>query len=140
MIGEGAKVGARAGAFGRLQHLSADAGIDEIFVELGVVLEIDFRPALGDFVKRRLGDVEMPALDDLGHLPVEEGQQKRADVGAVDVGVRRSEEHTSELQSLMRTSYAVFCLKKKKRTTPLTTYKEHHNNTSKNVNYNKTNT
>src|SRR3546814_9956224 len=31
------------------------------------------------------------------------------------VGVR-SEEHTSELQSLMRTSYAVFCLKKKKNT------------------------
>src|SRR3546814_5363501 len=30
-----------------------------------------------------------------------------------DAGVR-SEEHTSELQSLMRTSYAVFCLKKKK--------------------------
>src|SRR3546814_1060519 len=28
--------------------------------------------------------------------------------------VRRSEEHTSELQSLMRISYAVFCLKKKK--------------------------
>src|SRR3546814_4023951 len=31
-------------------------------------------------------------------------------------GPRRSEEHTSELQSLMRISYAVFCLKKKKRT------------------------
>src|SRR3546814_10089237 len=29
----------------------------------------------------------------------------------------RSEEHTSELQSLMRISYAVFCLKKKNRTT-----------------------
>src|SRR3546814_8599809 len=29
---------------------------------------------------------------------------------------RRSEEHTSELQSLMRISYAVFCLKKKSRT------------------------
>src|SRR3546814_6082451 len=29
----------------------------------------------------------------------------------------RSEEHTSELQSLMRSSYAVFCLKKKKETT-----------------------
>src|SRR3546814_1795204 len=28
---------------------------------------------------------------------------------------RRSEEHTSELQSLMRNSYAVFCLKKKKK-------------------------
>src|SRR3546814_1247893 len=33
-----------------------------------------------------------------------------------DVGIRRSEEHTSELQSLMRISYAVFCLKKKKKT------------------------
>src|SRR3546814_1149496 len=30
-------------------------------------------------------------------------------------GRRRSEEHTSELQSLMRISYAVFCLKKKKK-------------------------
>src|SRR3546814_4662855 len=32
----------------------------------------------------------------------------------VDLAKRRSEEHTSELQSLMRISYAVFCLKKKK--------------------------
>src|SRR3546814_8840321 len=31
----------------------------------------------------------------------------------VEVDEQRSEEHTSELQSLMRTSYAVFCLKKK---------------------------
>src|SRR3546814_8133793 len=30
-------------------------------------------------------------------------------------GMTRSEEHTSELQSLMRISYAVFCLKKKKK-------------------------
>src|SRR3546814_10049269 len=35
---------------------------------------------------------------------------------AVLFGVDRSEEHTSELQSLMRISYAVFCLKKKKKT------------------------
>src|SRR3546814_3654111 len=33
-----------------------------------------------------------------------------------DSGNGRSEEHTSELQSLMRISYAVFCLKKKKNT------------------------
>src|SRR3546814_6344121 len=31
----------------------------------------------------------------------------------IGISVRRSEEHTSELQSLMRISYAVFCLKKK---------------------------
>src|SRR3546814_4716489 len=34
--------------------------------------------------------------------------------GAVKRVSKRSEEHTSELQSLMRISYAVFCLKKKK--------------------------
>src|SRR3546814_4545820 len=34
----------------------------------------------------------------------------------------RSEEHTSELQSLMRTSYAVFCLKKKTTSRILTSY------------------
>src|SRR3546814_2372885 len=42
------------------------------------------------------------------------------DLGSLIAGSRyrgdRSEEHTSELQSLMRISYAVFCLKKKKKT------------------------
>src|SRR3546814_7444269 len=37
----------------------------------------------------------------------------------------RSEEHTSELQSLMRISYAVFCLKKKKKTTQETITHKH---------------
>src|SRR3546814_10240186 len=49
------------------------------------------------------------------HLGVGVGQGLRVDVLA-GVGVAlhvRSEEHTSELQSLMRISYAVFCLKKK---------------------------
>src|SRR3546814_1576105 len=31
--------------------------------------------------------------------------------GSAQIGAKRSEEHTSELQSLMRISYAVFCLK-----------------------------
>src|SRR3546814_8106967 len=38
----------------------------------------------------------------------------------------RSEEHTSELQSLMRISYAVFCLKKKKTVQPLKTENHDH--------------
>src|SRR3546814_1351578 len=37
----------------------------------------------------------------------------------------RSEEHTSELQSLMRISYAVFCLKKKKQNQQKVTNREH---------------
>src|SRR3546814_7770179 len=39
--------------------------------------------------------------------------------GAAWLGLIRSEEHTSELQSLMRTSYAVFCLKKKNKKTTI---------------------
>src|SRR3546814_9277762 len=39
----------------------------------------------------------------------------RSGVGLARLSGRRSEEHTSELQSLMRISYAVFCLKKKKK-------------------------
>src|SRR3546814_10609965 len=45
-------------------------------------------------------------------------QLSPAELATAGVGedmVRRSEEHTSELQSLMRISYAVFCLKKKKK-------------------------
>src|SRR3546814_10110251 len=45
------------------------------------------------------------------------GEELRAHKDALGelVSVERSEEHTSELQSLMRISYAVFCLKKKKK-------------------------
>src|SRR3546814_7885525 len=49
-------------------------------------------------------------------------------------GTVRSEEHTSELQSLMRISYAVFCLKKKK-TKSQTQYKKRHQNNSTTIQY-----
>src|SRR3546814_4892330 len=45
-------------------------------------------------------------------MPIPPGRQPIADIQPLRW---RSEEHTSELQSLMRISYAVFCLKKKKR-------------------------
>src|SRR3546814_2647093 len=47
----------------------------------------------------------------VGEMRFEEGHRYRG-----EPAVLRSEEHTSELQSLMRISYAVFCLKKKKKT------------------------
>src|SRR3546814_3462639 len=49
------------------------------------------------------------------HRPGVEAERARGQdqVGALQAAVARSEEHTSELQSLMRISYAVFCLKKK---------------------------
>src|SRR3546814_8891887 len=84
----------------------------------------------------------------LGIANSELGQSDRAGRGAA--GGRRSEEHTSELQSLMRISYAVFCLKKKKNTKHLNTphYYEDmisshtvnhnkHRNTSNNISHTK---
>src|SRR3546814_4461601 len=50
----------------------------------------------------------------------------------------RSEEHTSELQSLMRISYAVFCLKKKTTTNSLTTSNTQINDRQKNNHYTQT--
>src|SRR3546814_5770448 len=52
------------------------------------------------------------------------GQFGELGLGALH-GLSRSEEHTSELQSLMRISYAVFCLKKNKSTLQPRTYKKH---------------
>src|SRR3546814_1573128 len=53
-----------------------------------------------------LGDVRVRGLPDV--LTTVNGREVFSTIG-------RSEEHTSELQSLMRISYAVFCLKKKKK-------------------------
>src|SRR3546814_7862243 len=56
----------------------------------------------------------------IGHRAIRsrtpEDESVPVQMGSYGIGVR-SEEHTSELQSLMRISYAVFCLKKKKKTT-----------------------
>src|SRR3546814_9793983 len=64
-----------------------------------------------------------PRADDLAKTPPmagfpgfpEEGMVERMGIEPTTFAMRtrRSEEHTSELQSLMRISYAVFCLKKK---------------------------
>src|SRR3546814_3487092 len=73
------------------------------------------------------GRVAAPALGrmtDIGRRALEFARQGGEELGAssrvLTGGSRglpiRSEEHTSELQSLMRISYAVFCLKKKKDT------------------------
>src|SRR3546814_1303022 len=49
--------------------------------------------------------------------PRDDRRGARGDDDPAGQDARRSEEHTSELQSLMRISYAVFCLKKKKQNT-----------------------
>src|SRR3546814_9168362 len=55
---------------------------------------------------------DKPALM-LCHTGAEDARTESGEQNAQDMDHARSEEHTSELQSLMRISYAVFCLKKK---------------------------
>src|SRR3546814_4983971 len=69
-------------------------------------------PKRGDIV-RQIGDRLRRQKEDLGAL-VSWEMGKSLQEGWGEVQEMRSEEHTSELQSLMRISYAVFCLKKKK--------------------------
>src|SRR3546814_7606875 len=62
-----------------------------------------------------LSDVLPTAWQGLKYAAVPDGGTLLV-MGAGPIGdMARSEEHTSELQSLMRISYAVFCLKKKKK-------------------------
>src|SRR3546814_2154030 len=56
---------------------------------------------------------DQPVVDDVDLRDMRRLGERRVDLRLVaDLPVERSEEHTSELQSLMRISYAVFCLKK----------------------------
>src|SRR3546814_5781425 len=64
----------------------------------------------GKFVRRLLVEAE-GFLGGIAAAQHGRGGQQRQDNPQASAG--RSEEHTSELQSLMRISYAVFCLKKK---------------------------
>src|SRR3546814_4690880 len=74
----------------------------------------DARGAVDDVQRRVEAFLDDLARGELGGILV--GHPAGVDavhVDAVAVVIGRSEEHTSELQSLMRISYAVFCLKKK---------------------------
>src|SRR3546814_2341708 len=77
-------------------------------------------PADPSRLPHRLGRCRRSAAAPRGHLPARQAAGEGRDCaerGGDPLGSSRdwrSEEHTSELQSLMRISYAVFCLKKKK--------------------------
>src|SRR3546814_6853512 len=76
-----------------------------------------FRSALGRNTAR-VGADHRPGPGDVA-ADILFGHQKINGVDPAVVLDDRSEEHTSELQSLMRISYAVFCLKKKKHQTQI---------------------
>src|SRR3546814_10246951 len=104
----------------RFHHLGAKSGDDGDVADAvrlqGFDLPFDQRPAVE--VDHALGHVRgqrkqaraLPCAQDDGLADRHESET--LNMLAV---MERSEEHTSELQSLMRISYAVFCLKKKKK-------------------------
>src|SRR3546814_9722110 len=117
------------------QHVTTDATRDELAATLTAIgLEVEELVPLGEeldgvVVARIVSAEKHPEADRLQVCQVDAGNgtmlqivcgAPNARAGLVaplaTIGTRiRSEEHTSELQSLMRISYAVFCLKKKKR-------------------------
>src|SRR3546814_5227071 len=115
----------------RISDWSSDVCSSDLDVGEGpdraVMLADDQHRFLADFgadIVARLLDVVRTAADqpDLRPDPLPLQLHERfagISFGGDDV---RSEEHTSELQSLMRISYAVFCLKKKKINIPITNY------------------
>src|SRR3546814_10261564 len=86
-------------AVGEHVAVVAIAGDDAVLVRIERRLEADRH--------RFLADVEMAEAAD-------EAEPVKLPGALLEAADERSEEHTSELQSLMRISYAVFCLKKKK--------------------------
>src|SRR3546814_1740457 len=91
-------------------------GLDLRIVWLTFLAIVDKRAALDGVVKILESRAADTMLTDICRRDKPLGAYPPPGSDEIETGDRktRSEEHTSELQSLMRSSYAVFCLKKKK--------------------------
>src|SRR3546814_3128251 len=70
--------------------------------------------ALADTMAQIVGDgARARGIRHQAYLKIRQAGEQATALRAASQSIERSEEHTSELQSLMRISYAVFCLKKK---------------------------
>src|SRR3546814_5418918 len=111
----------------------SDWSSDVCSSDLNLLLQIgDLRVEFGGEAFQHLAidfdAVTLHASDHGDHRPVDQlidsgdtlGRQTGLEPRPEPQGHVRSEEHTSELQSLMRISYAVFCLKKKKHNSNIT--------------------
>src|SRR3546814_1573704 len=93
------------------------AGFD--FTGIGLGMQPSLAPLFEFEMLDRIGDIDLRPVDSrLAERSVEDLTRRTNERLSCQI-FPRSEEHTSELQSLMRISYAVFCLKKKNKT-PIT--------------------
>src|SRR3546814_6838228 len=96
---------------GEVVHQQHAQALDRPALDLGVATEAE----------RALADVAQRQPCRLGEPGRERNSGRPGASDGIETAFRnRSEEHTSELQSLMRISYAVFCLAKKKNTNTTT--------------------
>src|SRR3546814_187874 len=100
---------------------------------------VSIQPGIGLAVQGMMTGIDVPPLERqicvLAVLHLDRGAYEWAQhmevSKAMGIAEERSEEHTSELQSLMRISYAVFCLKKKKKKNITNQHCEHTHETRK---------
>src|SRR3546814_4311250 len=91
--------------------MSRTGGTDHVFMQAVGVPGFQFIQDPLDYSSR----LHHTNVDTFDHLKAEDMRQGSIVLASLLLdAANRSEEHTSELQSLMRISYAVFCLKKKK--------------------------
>src|SRR3546814_5219008 len=121
----GTIAGTQAAIAAAIAHIRALPGCAELDVKYSAAAAMPFG-RLKVRLKREIVTMKVPGLDparEAGpHVAPADWNALVDDPGTVVIDTRndfevgygsRSEEHTSELQSLMRISYAVFCLKKK---------------------------
>src|SRR3546814_1022142 len=108
----------------RVEERPVDLSQQDLVLEEGLVHRLGF-----GLMALCCPNLVEPVQQFLGLLPLPGGFQCKS--GKQAAKMRRSEEHTSELQSLMRISYAVFCLKKKNKQQHHTYKKNTSTNTTK---------
>src|SRR4030095_17079595 len=75
----------RSGRAVRVYARAREREVEQVVLERALVLDVPLAAALLHLEQRRLRDVEVAALDQVAHLPVEEREQERADVAGVGV-------------------------------------------------------
>ena len=69
------------------QHRLAQPRLNQEIFQSGVIFQIAFGALAANFIKRRLRNIEMTALDNFRHLPIEESQKQSANMRPVNISI-----------------------------------------------------
>src|SRR3546814_6359832 len=111
-----------------LDHLNAVGHRPDEFMAFASYKDTNDKPSI---LKALIDDLHRRHSADDVDVAIREPRLESGDNLLLVDSESRSEEHTSELQSLMRISYAVFCLKKKNKTAKRAVHRNTHNTSIK---------